>query len=78
MTNEQTDKDINDRASLFRLVAVAYMNEGVSPGTLVASLMRIIWDLMKAQDMSATQASNELLKIVDGLREIGYAKKILN
>jgi hypothetical protein len=63
---------------LFRLVAVAYMNEGVSPGTLVASLMRIIWDLMKAQDMGDMQISNELYALVDGVREQGYQKTTQN
>ena len=72
MMNPPAAEQINKVASAIRKALVVYLDAGYSPGTLAGGLMVAIYNLMKAQEMSEMQISNELYRIVDGVRELAF------
>ena len=61
-------------AAAMRKALVVYLDAGYSPGSLAGGLMIVIYNLMKAQEMSEMQISNELNRIVDRVREMAFVE----
>ena len=72
MMNPPAAEQINKVASAIRKAIVVYFDAGYSPGTISGGLMVAIYSLMKAQGMSEMEISNELYRLVDGVREHAY------
>ena len=51
-----------------------YFEAGYSPGSIVGGLIIAVYKLMQAQKMSQMQISNELNRIVDGVREMAFVE----
>ncbi|MCH9026080.1 MAG: hypothetical protein IIA05_03065 [Proteobacteria bacterium] len=72
MMNPPAAEQINEVAAAMRKAIVVYFDAGYSPGTISGGLMVAIYNLMKAQEMSEMKISNELYRIVDGVRELAF------
>lgn len=66
---ERMEKTIAEITKRIRAGAALYLEAGVSPGQISAGLMTVIVELMKAQEMSDMQISNQLNWLVDEIRE---------
>lgn len=69
---DQSIQSIEQTTTQLRLVAAAYLQEGVSPGVMCGSLIRLAHEIMVAQDMSPMQISNQLNWLCDEVREEAY------
>jgi len=78
----------NDTATQAQIIEVDFamrqalaglLEAGYRPSVISGGLIVTIYNLMKAQEMSEMQISNELNRIVDGVRELAFiANKKLN
>ena len=66
-----------DRA--MRQAITVFLNQGFRPSSITGGLIVAAYNVMKATGMSQMQISNELIRIVDGVREMAFvANKKLN
>ncbi len=71
MTDERADT-IAKTAKEIKFLVAAYLEEGISPGVIAGALIENTIDLMRVQDMSKMQISNELYALVDGIRDQAF------
>jgi len=57
-----------------RQALTVFLDAGYRPNAITGGLIVTIYNVMKAQDMSEMQISNELNRIVDGVREMAFVE----
>ena len=65
---------MNQVAEAMRKAIDVYFEAGYSPGTITGGMMITVHSLMKAQNMSDMQILNELIRLVDGVREMAFVE----